>query len=175
MKHPPKQMYDREARLAFEEFVTDAVARIRPQTRSLKSGFPKSESSLNDEGQLRRSGTRIEKLSIAAFFLVAPYSLWTTICERPLPSSISHTASVHRTGAASGLTKICHGPPTSPAFLVRMLHRNPISHPALDQWFFATSSSGNARSARSSCRRGPDSISALCRACGHAASRCQSS
>jgi myo-inositol-1-phosphate synthase len=31
MKHPPKQMYDHEARLAFEEFVTDAVARARPR------------------------------------------------------------------------------------------------------------------------------------------------
>ena len=31
MKHPPRQMYDREARLAFEEFVTDAVARARPR------------------------------------------------------------------------------------------------------------------------------------------------
>ncbi len=29
MKHPPRQMYDREARLAFEEFVNDALTRIR--------------------------------------------------------------------------------------------------------------------------------------------------
>ena len=29
MKHPPKQMFDREARLEFEEFITDAVAKIR--------------------------------------------------------------------------------------------------------------------------------------------------
>ena len=32
MKHPPKQMFDHEARLAFEEFVTDAVARTRPRS-----------------------------------------------------------------------------------------------------------------------------------------------
>lgn len=33
MKHPPRQMYDREARLAFEEFVTDAVARAKSGQR----------------------------------------------------------------------------------------------------------------------------------------------
>jgi myo-inositol-1-phosphate synthase len=40
MKHPPKQMFDREARLAFEEFVTDAVARARPQMRKSESRIP---------------------------------------------------------------------------------------------------------------------------------------
>ncbi|MDB5289167.1 MAG: Myo-inositol-phosphate synthase [Phycisphaerales bacterium] len=34
MKHPPRQMHDREARLAFEEFVNDAVSRIRSNERS---------------------------------------------------------------------------------------------------------------------------------------------
>jgi myo-inositol-1-phosphate synthase len=29
MKHPPTQMFDRDAKLAFEEFLTDAVSRIR--------------------------------------------------------------------------------------------------------------------------------------------------
>ncbi|HWE04399.1 MAG TPA: inositol-3-phosphate synthase [Tepidisphaeraceae bacterium] len=31
MKHPPTQMFDHDARLAFEEFVTDAVSRARPR------------------------------------------------------------------------------------------------------------------------------------------------
>jgi hypothetical protein len=29
MKHPPKQMPDRDAKLALEEFVSEAVAKIR--------------------------------------------------------------------------------------------------------------------------------------------------
>jgi len=37
MKHPPKQMFDREARMAFEEFVTDAVARVRTKNLSRSS------------------------------------------------------------------------------------------------------------------------------------------
>jgi myo-inositol-1-phosphate synthase len=32
MKHPPKQMHDRDARLALEEFVNGAVAKIRGAT-----------------------------------------------------------------------------------------------------------------------------------------------
>ena len=36
MKHPPMQMFDREARLAVEEFVTDAVARGRSQGASAR-------------------------------------------------------------------------------------------------------------------------------------------
>jgi myo-inositol-1-phosphate synthase len=37
MKHPPKQMFDREARMAFEEFVTDAVARVRTRNMARSS------------------------------------------------------------------------------------------------------------------------------------------
>ena len=34
MKHPPRQMHDSDARLAFEEFVNDATSRIRQSNRS---------------------------------------------------------------------------------------------------------------------------------------------
>ncbi len=34
MKHPPRQMHDSDARLAFEEFISDATSRIRQSTRS---------------------------------------------------------------------------------------------------------------------------------------------
>jgi myo-inositol-1-phosphate synthase len=37
MKHPPRQMFDHDARMAFDEFVTDAVARIR-STAPARSG-----------------------------------------------------------------------------------------------------------------------------------------
>ena len=37
MKHPPRQMHDSEAHLAFEEFVSEATSRIRQSTRSGES------------------------------------------------------------------------------------------------------------------------------------------
>jgi myo-inositol-1-phosphate synthase len=37
MKHPPRQMHDSEARLAFEEFVSEATSRIRQPARSAES------------------------------------------------------------------------------------------------------------------------------------------
>jgi len=37
MKHPPKQMHDREARLALEEFVNDAVAKMRSEKSAVSS------------------------------------------------------------------------------------------------------------------------------------------